>query len=129
MRTARDPGTAGGGSIIDLSSAAGRFGFALRSSYAAAKWGVAGFAKSLAIELGPDGIRADALAAVLREAADKGEADDGSHYDDHRLAALERLVTAKGLTEGPALQRRKHAWAEVYRSTPHGQPVELKPPR
>lgn len=52
---------AGGGSIINLSSAAGRFGFPLRSPYAAAKWGVVGFTKTLAIELGPDGIRANAI--------------------------------------------------------------------
>ena len=51
----------GGGSIVNLSSAAGRFGFALRSPYSAAKWGVVGFTKSLAIELGPDGIRVNAI--------------------------------------------------------------------
>jgi NAD(P)-dependent dehydrogenase (short-subunit alcohol dehydrogenase family) len=52
---------AGGGSIVNLSSAAGRFGFPLRSPYAAAKWGVIGFTKTLAIELGPDGIRVNAI--------------------------------------------------------------------
>lgn len=51
----------GGGSIINLSSAAGRFGFQLRSPYAAAKWGVIGFTKTLAIELGPDSIRVNAI--------------------------------------------------------------------
>lgn len=51
----------GGGSIINLSSAAGRFGFPLRSPYAAAKWGVIGFTKTLAIELGPKGIRCNAI--------------------------------------------------------------------
>lgn len=48
-------------SIVNLSSAAGRFGFALRSPYAAAKWGVIGFTKTLAIELGPDRIRVNAI--------------------------------------------------------------------
>ena len=52
---------AGGGSIVNLSSAAGRFGFPLRSPYAAAKWGVVGFTKSLAVELGPDRIRVNAI--------------------------------------------------------------------
>ncbi|MBJ3777560.1 SDR family oxidoreductase [Acuticoccus mangrovi] len=48
-------------SIINLSSAAGRFGFALRTPYSAAKWGVIGFTKSLAVELGPFGIRCNAI--------------------------------------------------------------------
>ena len=51
----------GGGAIINLSSAAGRFGFALRAPYSAAKWGVIGFTKSLSIELGPDGVRVNAI--------------------------------------------------------------------
>ena len=52
---------AGGGAVINLSSAAGRFGFPLRAPYAAAKWGVVGFTKSLSIELGKDGIRVNAI--------------------------------------------------------------------
>ena len=36
-------------------------GFALRTPYAAAKWGVIGFTKSLSIELGSDGIRVNAI--------------------------------------------------------------------
>jgi NAD(P)-dependent dehydrogenase (short-subunit alcohol dehydrogenase family) len=51
----------GGGAIINLSSAAGRFGFPLRAPYSAAKWGVIGFTKSLSMELGPDGIRVNAI--------------------------------------------------------------------
>lgn len=48
-------------SIVNFSSVAGRLGFALRSPYAASKWAVVGFTKSLAIELGPLGIRCNAI--------------------------------------------------------------------
>ena len=50
-----------GGSIVNLSSVAGRLGFGMRTPYAAAKWGVVGFTKSLAIEAGPDGIRVNCI--------------------------------------------------------------------
>ncbi len=49
------------GSILSVSSVAGRVGFAYRLPYAATKWAVIGMVKSLAIELGPRGIRANAL--------------------------------------------------------------------
>jgi NAD(P)-dependent dehydrogenase (short-subunit alcohol dehydrogenase family) len=52
---------AGGGAIVNLSSAAGRFGYAFRTPYAAAKWGVIGFTESLAKELGPSNIRVNAI--------------------------------------------------------------------
>jgi nitrile hydratase accessory protein len=69
---------------------------------------------------------AAALAAELEAAADRGEPDDGSRYYEHWLAALERLVTAKGLTDRASLAERKEAWADAYRHTPHGKPVELR---
>ena len=65
------------------------------------------------------------LADELKSAADRGESVDGSRYYHYWLAALERLVLAKGLTDRLALETRKQAWAEAYRHTPHGQPVEL----
>jgi len=68
---------------------------------------------------------AAALADELKAAASRGEPDDGSHYYHHWLAALERLVAAKGLADPAALLARKEDWAEAYRRTPHGKPVEL----
>ena len=68
---------------------------------------------------------AAALAGELAAAAARGEPDDGSQYYDHWLAALETLVTAKGLTDSDALAERKEAWADAYRHTPHGKPVVL----
>jgi nitrile hydratase accessory protein len=68
---------------------------------------------------------AAALAEELKAAANRGEPDDGSRYYQHWLAALERLVTAKGLFDPATLLARKEAWAEAYRHTPHGKPVEL----
>ncbi len=52
---------AGGGSIVNMSSSAGRHGYAYRTPYAAAKWGVIGFTQSLAKELGPANIRVNAV--------------------------------------------------------------------
>jgi nitrile hydratase accessory protein len=68
---------------------------------------------------------AAALADELKAAAERGEPDDGTHYYEHWLATLERLVTAKGLTNNESLRERKEAWADAYRHTPHGKPVEL----
>ena len=47
--------------IVNMSSSAGRYGYAFRTPYAAAKWGVIGFTQSLAKELGPAGIRVNAI--------------------------------------------------------------------
>ena len=52
---------AGGGSIVCMSSAAGKFGYAFRTPYSSAKFGIIGLAESLAKELGPFNIRVNAI--------------------------------------------------------------------
>ena len=69
---------------------------------------------------------AAALAAELKATADRGTPDDGSQYYHHWLAVLERLVTDKNLVPAAALADCKEAWAEAYRRTPHGKPIELR---
>jgi len=63
--------------------------------------------------------------ALSRRLEAAGPDDDGSRYYDHWLATLEDLVTAKRLAAAPELAARKAAWAQAYRRTPHGRPVEL----
>jgi len=87
----------GGGSIINLSSAAGRLGFPFRTPYAAAKWGVVGFTKSLSMEVGTDNIRVNAIQPGVVE----GERIDrvieakakaiGISVEEQRKISLERV--------------------------------------
>lgn len=64
---------------------------------------------------------AQALSAEL----ERDPQDDGSRYYDHWVAALERLVAERSLAAPAEMAARKSAWAEAYRHTPHGLPVEL----
>ena len=76
------------GVILNISSVAGRLGYALRTPYSAAKWGIVGLTQSLAKEMGPDGIRVNAILpgvvrgdrmeSVIRERA----AAAGLSYED-----------------------------------------------
>jgi nitrile hydratase accessory protein len=68
---------------------------------------------------------ADALAAELAAAAARGEPDDGSHYYEHWLAALEKLAAGKKLVAEQELERRVDEWDAAARATPHGKPIEL----
>jgi NAD(P)-dependent dehydrogenase (short-subunit alcohol dehydrogenase family) len=85
---------AGGGSIINMSSAAGRFGYANRSPYSATKWALIGFTKTLSLELGPHRIRANAIApgAVAGERAERvfaGRAQlSGRSIDEEKILGM-----------------------------------------
>jgi len=66
------------------------------------------------------------LADEIAAAKARGETDDGSHYYEHWLAALERLVSEKSLVHVDELAKRKEEWERAARATPHGKPIELR---
>jgi nitrile hydratase accessory protein len=71
---------------------------------------------------------ADTLAEVIAEVRRRGEPDTGERYYEHWLAALERIVTRKGLVTETLLEHKRREWDEAARRTPHGQPIELETP-
>ena len=66
-----------------------------------------------------------AFSDELRADAQRGNPSDGSRYYHCWIAALERLVVERQLCDQASLWGCKEAWAEAYRHTPHGKPVEL----
>jgi nitrile hydratase accessory protein len=68
---------------------------------------------------------AAALAAEIRRAQEAGDPDTGETYYRHWLAALERLVAEKGVTDTATLERYAGAWGRAAERTPHGAPIEL----
>jgi nitrile hydratase accessory protein len=90
-------------------------------------WQAEAFA--LAVHLSAAGVFSwiEWAAALAAEIAAAGPADDGTRYYEHWQAALERLMAERGLIEEAALDARTAAWADAYRTTPHGKPVVLPP--
>ena len=70
---------------------------------------------------------AAALADEIKRAQQQGDPDRGDTYYQHWLAALEQLVTAKGVADLAMLQRYHDAWDHAAARTPHGTPIELRP--
>jgi nitrile hydratase accessory protein len=69
---------------------------------------------------------AETLGAEIKAAQRAGDPDTGATYYHHWLAALERLVTAKGVTDRAMLARYHDAWDRAADRTPHGAPIELR---
>lgn len=101
---------AGRGAIILTSSTAGIYGYPNRAPYAAAKWAIIGLMKTLAMELGPHGIRANAICpgavegermegVLAREAAAKGMTRD-QVYDGYAVGtSMRRFVEARDIAD------------------------------
>jgi NAD(P)-dependent dehydrogenase (short-subunit alcohol dehydrogenase family) len=95
-------------SIIAMSSVAGRLGYAYRTPYAATKWAIIGLVKSLAIELGPEGIRVNAILPgivegprieqVISARADEVGLPYGEMEQEYiNKISLRRMVTAQDI--------------------------------
>jgi nitrile hydratase accessory protein len=67
------------------------------------------------------------LGDEIKRAQAMGDPDTGETYYRHWLAALERIVAEKGITDTTALVRYRDAWDHAADRTPHGTPIELQP--
>ena len=94
-----------GPSLIAMGSVAGRLGYAFRTPYASSKWAMVGLTKSLAIELGPQGIRVNAIlpgtvdgerlrAVIVARAAATGVSVEAMRAQYVDKISLRRMVTA-----------------------------------
>jgi NAD(P)-dependent dehydrogenase (short-subunit alcohol dehydrogenase family) len=97
-----------GGAIINLSSAAGIHGFARRTPYASAKWAIVGLTKSLALELGPFGVRVNAICpgavegdrierVIKAEAKASGRSVDEVRKSTVRYTAMKSFVSPQDI--------------------------------
>jgi NAD(P)-dependent dehydrogenase (short-subunit alcohol dehydrogenase family) len=96
------------GAIINLSSAAGIHGFARRTPYASAKWAIVGLTKSLALELGPFGVRVNCICpgavegdrierVIKAEAKASGRSEDEVRKNSVRYTAMKTFVTPQDI--------------------------------
>ncbi|RVT69637.1 MULTISPECIES: SDR family oxidoreductase [Rhizobium/Agrobacterium group] len=98
------------GSIINLSSAAGRLGFPYRTPYAAAKWGVIGFTESLAMELGefnirvnsilPGSVNGDRMNRVIAERAKLlGISEEAAWADELKNISMHKMIDPEEIAD------------------------------
>lgn len=92
--------------VLAMSSVAGRLGYALRTPYASTKWAIVGLMRSLAIELGPQGVRVNAIlpgtvegermsGVIAARAAAAGVSTESMKEEYLRKISLRRMVNAE----------------------------------
>ena len=111
------------GSIIIMSSVAGRFGYPNRVAYSTTKWGLVGFAKTLALELGPHGITANTIhpgavagPRIERVLAGRAQAA-GTDVETERAKALDNQ-SVRELTDPADIGA-----LAVFLAGPHGRSI------
>lgn len=102
--------SAGEGSIINISSTAGWHGYPLRSAYASAKWAIIGFTKSTAMEMGPSGVRVNAIcpgsingarmdSVIANESKAKGISEDVIREQYTKSCSLRTFIDAEDIAD------------------------------
>ncbi len=100
----------GGGSIVNIASTAGLHGYPLRTPYAASKWALIGLTKTLAMELGPSGIRVNAVCpgsvegsridgVFTAKAAARGVSTEEIRAAFRQKSSLRTLIAADDIAE------------------------------
>ena len=98
----------GSGSIINMSSTAGLFGFPRRAPYAAAKWAIRGLTRTLAQELGPAGVRVNCICpgsvsgdrmdrVIAAEALKTGRSEAEVRHDAVQAASLKTFISPEDI--------------------------------
>ena len=98
------------GSIVNMASTAGLFGCPLRSPYSAAKWALIGLTKTWAMELGPSGVKVNALCpgsvkgprienVIAQEAAERGVSNDEIRDAYQRQSSMQVFVDPTDIAE------------------------------
>ncbi|MGI9373533.1 MAG: SDR family oxidoreductase [Hyphomicrobiales bacterium] len=98
------------GAIINISSGAGLYGYPFRTPYAAAKWAIIGFTKSIAAEVGPYNVRANAIcpgavsgrrmdAVIAAEAKASGRLEEDIRADYAKSTSMRRFVEPKEIAD------------------------------
>ncbi len=98
----------GSGSIVNMSSTAGLFGFPRRAPYAAAKWAIRGLTRTLAQELGPAGVRVNCICpgsvsgermdrVIAAEAHKTGRSEAAVRQDMTDAASLKTFITPQDI--------------------------------
>ncbi|TAM88685.1 SDR family oxidoreductase [bacterium] len=101
---------ADGGAVVNISSVAGRLGYAFRTAYASTKWAIIGFTESLAKELGPDGVRVNAVLpgivqgprmdrVITARAKELGIGYEAMKLQYLERVSLRRMVTAQDVAD------------------------------
>ena len=100
----------GSGVITLTSSTAGLFGYPCRSPYAAAKWGIIGLMKTLAMELGPSAVRVNAICpgavngdrmdrVIANEARTRGLSEESLRAGYAKCVSLRQFVNAEDIAD------------------------------